>query len=83
LAWRSYPDERLLLEVLNHAEKIAAMPVAALVENKQLLLDVRLPRVVEARKREEDALARVVGSPANLEAINAFMEKRVPDFSNL
>jgi enoyl-CoA hydratase/carnithine racemase len=83
LAWRSYSDERLMVEVLNHAEQIAAMPVAALVENKKLLLEVRLPGVVEARKREEDALARVVGTPANLEAIKAFMEKRAPDFSNL
>ena len=83
LAWRLCPDERLMVEVLDYAEQIAAMPVAALVENKQLLLDVRLPRVVEARKREEDALARVVGSPANLEAINAFMEKRKPDFTSL
>jgi enoyl-CoA hydratase/carnithine racemase len=83
LAWRSYPDERLMVEVLTYAEQIAAMPVAALVENKKLLLDVRLPRVVEARVREEAALARVVGSPANLEAINAFMQKRKPDFTNL
>ena len=83
LAWRAYPDERLMVEVLNYAEKVAAMPVAALVENKKLLLDVRLPQVVEARKREEDALGRVVGTPANLEAIKAFMEKRTPDFSNL
>ena len=83
LAWRSYSDERLLLEVLNYAEQIAAMPVAALVENKKLLLDVRVPAVVEARPREEEALSRVVGSPANLEAIKAFMEKRTPDFTRL
>ena len=83
LAWRSYPDERLLVEVLTYAEQIAAMPVAALVENKKLLLEVRVPAVLEARPREEEALARVVGSPANLEAIKAFMEKRTPDFSNL
>lgn len=83
LAWRSYPDERLMVEVLTYADQIAAMPVAALVENKKLLLDVRLPGVVDARKREEDALARVVGSPANLEAINAFMQKRKPDFTGL
>jgi enoyl-CoA hydratase/carnithine racemase len=83
LAWRSFPDERLLVEVLNHAEQIAAMPVAALVENKKLLLDMRVPAVLEARPREEDALGRMVGGPANLEAINAFMEKRTPDFTRL
>jgi enoyl-CoA hydratase/carnithine racemase len=83
LAWRVYPDERLLVEVLNYADQIAAMPVAALVENKKLLLEARLPAIVEARKREEDALARVVGSPANVEAISAFMQKRAPDFTGL
>ena len=83
LAWRSYADERLLVEVLNYADQIAAMPVAALMENKKLLLEVRLPPVVEARQREEDALARVVGSPANREAISAFMQKRKPDFTGL
>jgi enoyl-CoA hydratase/carnithine racemase len=83
LAWKSYPDERLLVEVLNYADEIAAMPIASLVENKKLLLDVRVPTVLEARPREEAALGRVVGGPANLEAINAFMQKRAPDFSNL
>ncbi|MEY2569055.1 MAG: hypothetical protein QOE35_3584 [Actinomycetota bacterium] len=83
LAWRAFPDERLLLEVLSYAEQIAAMPVSSLVENKQLLLDVRVPRVKDARPREEAALGRVVGSPANREAIAAFMQKREPDFSGL
>jgi enoyl-CoA hydratase/carnithine racemase len=83
LAWRLCPDERLMVEVLDYAEQIAAMPVAALVENKALLLAIRLPVVREAREREEQTLARIVGSPANMEAINAFMQKRKPDFSNL
>jgi len=83
LAWRAIADERLLVDVLAYAEQIAAMPVSALMENKQLLLDVRVPRVLDARPREEAALARVVGGPANREAIAAFMEKREPDFTKL
>jgi enoyl-CoA hydratase/carnithine racemase len=83
LVWQVHGDDRLLVEVLAYAQQIAAMPVASLVENKQLLLDVRVPIVKEARLREEAALARVVGSPANVEAISAFMQKRAPDFSNL
>lgn len=83
LVWKAYPDERLMVEVLSYAEQIAAMPVSILVENKKLLLDVRVPAVKDARPREEAALGRVVGSPANVEAISAFMQKRTPDFSNL
>jgi hypothetical protein len=69
--------------VLEYAGQIAVMPVSSLVENKRLLLDVRVPAVLDARPREEAALTRVVGSPANREAIAAFMAKRPPDFSNL
>jgi enoyl-CoA hydratase/carnithine racemase len=83
LAWRSHPDGELMDEVLAYAETIAVMPVSSLVENKRLLLDVRVPKVLEARPHEEAALARVVGSPANREAIAAFMQKRKPDFSGL
>jgi enoyl-CoA hydratase/carnithine racemase len=83
LVWRSFADERLLVEVLAYGDQIAAMPVASLVENKQLLLEARVRRVLDARPREEAALARAVGSPANREAIAAFMEKRQPDFTGL
>lgn len=83
LAWRAVADDRLMDEVLAYAEEIAKMPVATLMVNKQLLLDVRVAQVKDARPREEAALAGVVGSPANVEAISAFMQKRPPDFSNL
>ena len=83
LVWRSCPDDRLMDETLALADEIAAMPVAALMENKRLLLDARLDAVKAARPREEATLARVVGSPANIEAIQAFMQKRKPDFSKL
>jgi enoyl-CoA hydratase/carnithine racemase len=32
---------------------------------------------------EQAAMARQAGSPENIEAITAFMEKRKPDFRNL
>lgn len=83
LAWRRSPADRLMADTLEVADAIATMPVSSLVENKRLLLDARLPAVIEARRREDAALARMVGSPANREAIAAFMQKRAPDFSNL
>jgi hypothetical protein len=37
----------------------------------------------EARKHEDGAFAELLGKPANLEALQAFAEKRDPDFSSL
>jgi len=36
-----------------------------------------------ARAREDEAFAVRVGSPENVEAITAFLQKREPDFSNV
>ena len=83
LAWRRSSPDRLLDDVMEVADAIAANPVSALVENKRLILEARLPAVREARQREETALGEMVGGPANREAITAFREKRPPDFSNL
>jgi enoyl-CoA hydratase/carnithine racemase len=76
------PDA-LVDEALELARSIARMPVVSLVETKQLLLITRLHQAREARAREEDVFARLTGAPANREAIEAFLEKREPDFTNL
>ncbi len=83
LAWRAVPAERLLPETLELAARIAAMPVDSLVATKRLLLDARLDAVRAARAREAPAFAKLVGGPANREAIAAFRERREPDFTTL
>jgi enoyl-CoA hydratase/carnithine racemase len=83
IAWRVCTTEALLSETLAVAREIAAMPVDSLVATKRLLLAARGEAVRAARERENEAFARLVGGPANREAIAAFREGRPPDFSRL
>jgi enoyl-CoA hydratase/carnithine racemase len=83
IAARSYADEDLLAAAMEKAAEIAQWPVNSLREIKATL---RLPHTghIEAALQAEDAaMERQAGSPENIEAIMAFMEKRKPDFSKL
>jgi len=55
------------------------MPVSSLMATKWLLLDARLEAVRAARDWENAAFARLLGGPANREALAAFRERREPD----
>lgn len=83
LATRMVEDDRLMEETLALADTIAAMPVTSLVATKRLLTAPRLEAINRARERENSAFERLIGAPANQEAIAAFMEKREPDFSHV
>ncbi len=83
LAAAIFPDDELLERTLERASEIARQPRAALRSTKQLLLDVRAEALAAARGRENPAMAQRIGSPANVEAIRAFREKRLPDFTGL
>lgn len=76
------PDE-LLPAALERARRLAAKPLGALRYTKRLLLATREEQVRAARAREDEAFGVRVGSPENVEAIRAFVEKREPDFSNV
>ena len=81
LAAAAFDDDELLDRTLEQASEIARQPLSALRRTKQVLLDVRADALAAARGREEPAMALSVGSPANVEAIRAFREKRPPDFT--
>jgi enoyl-CoA hydratase/carnithine racemase len=83
LALRVVEPDALLPDTLDIADRIARMPVSALVETKRLVLAGRLDAIRAARGREDKAFARMVGAPANVEALTAFLEKREPDFRKL
>jgi len=83
LALRAVEPDALLTETFDLANRIARMPVTALTETKRLVLAGRVDAVRAARAREDTAFARMVGAPANVEALTAFLEKREPDFRKL
>ena len=86
-------DAGLALEVLapqdlmNHArqqaQKLAALPMASLMQTKALLIDPIREQLKKSVKAENRGLAALQGGAANREALAAFREKREPDFSNV
>ena len=83
LALRMVEPDALLTDTMELAGRIARMPVSSLVETKRLVLAGRIDAIRAARAREDQAFARMVGAPANLEALTAFLEKREPNFRGI
>jgi enoyl-CoA hydratase/carnithine racemase len=83
IAAQVLPESQLLQHALATAEEIAQWPVNSLREIKRSLRMHHLPAIREAFEAEQAGMARQGGSPENIEAITAFMEKRKPDFRKL
>jgi enoyl-CoA hydratase/carnithine racemase len=83
LALRAVAPDLLMDETMDLARKIAKMPVASLSATKRVVVAGRIDAVRAARAREDRAFTGMIGQPANMEAITAFLEKREPDFSRL
>ena len=65
------------------AHKLAAKPLASLVETKKLMKQAGQQRVLAHMDAEGALFSRMLGEPAAREAFGAFMDKRKPDFSKL
>lgn len=74
------PDAGLFEHALAKAREIAQWPVNSLREIKRSLRLHHLPAIDKAFKAEQAGMLRQVGSPENIEAVTAFMEKRPPNF---
>jgi enoyl-CoA hydratase/carnithine racemase len=83
IATRAFPDAELVTATLARAREFARWPVGSLQATKRTLLAARRERVLAALRAEDEGMRRQAGSPENVEAIRAFMEKRAPDFKKL
>lgn len=80
IATRVLPDRELLETALAKSREMAQWPIESLVEIKRIMRAMHGDRVAEARRLEMEGFERLMGSPANMEAFAAFMERRPPDF---
>jgi enoyl-CoA hydratase/carnithine racemase len=83
IATRLCDPEDLLPLALSRAAELAKKPLGALRATKRLLMASRDDQVRAARAREDHAFMGRIGSPENIEAVKAFLEKREPDFSKV
>jgi enoyl-CoA hydratase/carnithine racemase len=83
IAADALPDEGLLGHALGKAQEIAQWPVNTLKEIKGCLKATQRDAIDRAFQVEQAAMVRMAGSPENIEAVTAFMEKRPADFRKL
>jgi enoyl-CoA hydratase/carnithine racemase len=83
IATRVLPDDQVLDATLTRAREIAQHDVGTLQAIKRTLLAHRQAGIEAARRVEAEGMRRQAGGPANREAIQAFREKRKPDFRKL
>ena len=76
-------DDTLLATALERAATIAQWPVNALRETKRCLKTTQRAGIEAAFAAEHAGMQKQAGSPENIEAVMAFIEKREPDFSKL
>ena len=81
IAWRLSPPEQVVTDAQAAAAHIAKWPIPSLVATKSAMLAGRADRVRLARKTEDAAFMKLMGTAANIEAVAAFLEKRDPDFT--
>lgn len=83
LVWKLCPPDDLMTVAMDHATRLARLPVASLRAVKQAMTAPIVEQVAAARHRENAFFAGLMGGPANAEALTAFAEGRKPDFTSL
>lgn len=83
LAHRLAAADRLLDEATGWAGELAGLHPPAFVETRRLLHGATTTGLHAALEAERDAQGRLGTTPAHLEGMSAFLEKRRPDFRSL
>jgi len=81
LVSRIVPPTEAAALAQRQARKLAAKPLAALIETKRLMKKSQAGIVAERMAEEGASFGRLLLEPAAHEAFTAFVEKRKPDFS--
>ena len=76
-----FDDDRLLAATLEKVQLLAAKPPAALRLTKSLLKETHADLIRETIYKEGEQFQQCLQSPEAREAMQAFMERRPPDFS--
>ena len=83
IATRAFSDDDVLEATLAKAREIARYAVSSLQATKRTLLAHRRAGVERALQVEGEGMRQQAGSPENIEAVTAFLQKREPDFRKL
>lgn len=83
IAMAKFDDDILLQKAQEKAAEIAKWPAIVLQETKRCMMAGNKERIQSVLAVERDAMTRRLGSPENMEAVMAIIEKREPDFAKL
>jgi enoyl-CoA hydratase/carnithine racemase len=81
LAWKIVEPSGLMGEAMGAARTLASKPIASLIETKRTIVAAHRDFIRAARAREDKAFLRLLGQPANIEALAALAEGRSADFA--
>lgn len=83
IAMAKFSDDILLQKAQEKAAEIAKWPAIVLQETKRCIMAAHANIIRDVLAVERDAMTRRLGSPENMEAVMALLEKREPDFGKL
>lgn len=75
LVWKLCEPPTLVAEATQHADILAAQPIASLVAVKQSMMEPARPDIAAARSREDAYFAKLMGAGANAEALSEFTQR--------